>query len=148
MRLMCAFVLNAAIGLYPDEFDAAVSFRGISDWVNALVDTSPLLRATDRIEYGDIEDPEVVRFHRDISPKRQFARIRVPLLVVHCANDPRVPITESDELVRVARSNGIQVEYLRVPDEGHGVRKLRNQIYLGRRLADFIGQELIGESID
>ena len=140
------YLVNAAIGQYPDEFDAAVSLRGISDWVNALTDTSPLLRASDRIEYGDIEDPTVAAYHRRISPRLQFDQIRIPLLVVHGENDPRVPIAESDELVTTARANGNRVEYLRFTDEGHGVRKRRNQIYLGRRVADFIERELIGNA--
>ena len=74
--------------------------------------------------------------------------MKVPVLVVHGENDPRVPIAESDELVATARLNGNRVEYLRFPDEGHGIRKLRNQIYLGHRVADFIERELVGNSIN
>jgi dipeptidyl aminopeptidase/acylaminoacyl peptidase len=59
-----------------------------------------------------------------------------------------VPIAESDELVATARANGNPVEYLRFKDEDHGVRKRRNQIYLGRRVADFIERELIGDAPD
>ena len=59
-----------------------------------------------------------------------------------------MPIAESDELVATARANGNPVEYLRFKDEDRGVRKRRNQIYLGRRVADFIERELIGDAPD
>ncbi len=65
-----------------------------------------------------------------------------PLFVVHGANDPRCPVSESDKFVRAVREKGQDVTYLRFPDEGHGIRKLRNRGIMGRQLAKFMEQNL------
>jgi dipeptidyl aminopeptidase/acylaminoacyl peptidase len=69
-------------------------------------------------------------------------RVKAPLLVIHGANDPRDPPTESDQFVRAIREQGGEVEYLRFPDEGHSVRKVANQIILYRRAAAFLQRTL------
>lgn len=62
--------------------------------------------------------------------------------MTHGANDPRDPVAESDTFVAAVRRQGGRVEYLRFPDEGHGVRRLSNRIILGRRIAAFLEREL------
>jgi dipeptidyl aminopeptidase/acylaminoacyl peptidase len=68
--------------------------------------------------------------------------VRAPLLAVHGANDPRDPVTETDQFVAALRERGIPVEYLRFPDEGHGIRKLSNRIIAYRRIAAFLERVL------
>jgi dipeptidyl aminopeptidase/acylaminoacyl peptidase len=68
--------------------------------------------------------------------------VRTPLMVIHGANDPRDPVTESDQFVRAIRENGGVVEYLRYPDEGHGIRKLGNRVIPYRRIAAFLERKL------
>ena len=63
-------------------------------------------------------------------------------MVLHGANDPRDPVTESDQFVRAIRERGGEVEYLRCPDEGHGIRKLSNRIIAYRRVAAFLERTL------
>jgi dipeptidyl aminopeptidase/acylaminoacyl peptidase len=63
-------------------------------------------------------------------------------MVVHGANDPRDPVSESDQFVRGVRERGGRVEYLRFPDEGHGIRKLDNRVIAYRRIAAFLEREL------
>jgi len=139
------YMVNAVVGEYPDAFDAGVSFVGVSDWVRALEEASPALKASDRLEYGDITDPEDRAFFRQISPINNVAKIRVPMLFAHGANDPRDPVTESDRMVAALRERSLPVTYLRFPDEGHGVRKLENRVVLYRRVADFLERHLKGE---
>lgn len=136
------YMAFAAVTTFPELFDAAVSFVGVSNWITALEGASPALQASDRVEYGDIHDPEDREFFRQLSPIHQVDRVRTPLMVLHGANDPRDPVTESDQFVRGVRENGGRVEYLRFPDEGHGIRRLENRLTAYRRVADFLEREL------
>ena len=136
------YLTFAGVVDFPDLFVAAVSFVGVSNWLTALEEASPALKASDRIEYGDITDPEDRAFFESISPLTHAADIRTPLMVMHGANDPRDPVTESDQFVRAIREAGGTVEYLRFPDEGHGIRKLDNRITAYRRIAAFLQKHL------
>ncbi len=136
------YMTFAAVASFPELFKAGVSFVGVSNWITALEGASPALKASDRLEYGDIDDPADREFFRELSPIAQVARVKTPLMVLHGANDPRDPVTESDQFVRGVRENGGEVEYLRFPDEGHGIRKLENRLIAYRRIADFLERKL------
>ncbi|HSG91027.1 MAG TPA: prolyl oligopeptidase family serine peptidase [Pseudomonadales bacterium] len=136
------YLTNAAMGAYPQLFDVGVSFVGVSDWVRALEEASPALKASDRLEYGDIDDPDDRAFFREISPITNADRIRGAMVFVHGVNDPRDPVTESDRMVRQVRANGVDVVYLRWPDEGHSIRKLGNRVATYRVIADFLNEKL------
>jgi dipeptidyl aminopeptidase/acylaminoacyl peptidase len=136
------YMTLAALSQLPDKFAAGVSFVGVSNWVTALEGASPQLKASDRIEYGNVDDPSDREFFRQLSPITHVRNVRAPLMVLHGANDPRDPVTESDQFVRAVRERGGQVEYLRFPDEGHGIRKLSNRITAYRRIARFLARTL------
>ncbi len=136
------YLVNDVLGRYPEAFAAGVSFVGVSDWVRALEDAAPSLQASDRIEYGDINNPEMREFFRELSPITRVERIQAPMLFSHGANDPRDPVTESDRMVLALRERGIPAEYLRFPNEGHSVRRLENRVELYRRVAAFLEQHL------
>ncbi|MGH8193325.1 MAG: prolyl oligopeptidase family serine peptidase [Woeseiaceae bacterium] len=142
------YMVNAVLGSYPGAFDAGVSAVGVSDWVRALQGASPGLRASDRIEYGDIREQRWLDFYAQNSPINNAAKITVPLLVEHGANDPRDPVTESDRLVTTIREAGGTVEYLRFPDEGHSLAKRSNQVIFYRRMADFLNRHLEPDASD
>ncbi|HEY8616567.1 S9 family peptidase [Phenylobacterium sp.] len=135
------YLTNAALGAYPDLFVAGASFVGVSDWVKALEGASPALKASDRQEYGDIDDPKDRAFFASISPINNAGKIRTPLLVEHGANDPRDPVTESDRFVEAVRKAGTEVVYLRFPDEGHSVVNLANRVHMWRRVAAFLEEK-------
>lgn len=139
------YLTNAVMAEYPGVFDAGVSFVGVSDWVRALEEASPALKASDRLEYGDITDPEDREFFRSISPIAKADSIRDPMFFVHGANDPRDPVTESDRLVSKLRGNDVAVTYLRFPDEGHGIRKVDNRVHTYRAVAEFLLDQLVRE---
>lgn len=136
------YIVNAVLSDYPDAFDAGVSLFGVGDWVTALEIASPGLKASDRIEYGDITNPQWRDFYTEISPIAKADQIRVPVLYSHGAMDPRIDLHETEVMVRALRDNGIRADYVRFADEGHGWRKLRNRLYYARVQADFIGDVL------
>jgi dipeptidyl aminopeptidase/acylaminoacyl peptidase len=136
------YLTMAGLARLPELFVAGVAAVGVSDWVRALEEASPALKASDRIEYGDIEDPAFRDFFRSISPITHVDGVRAPLMVIHGANDTRDPVAESDRFVRALRERGGEVEYLRFPDEGHGIRRVSNRIIEGRRIAAFLEQHL------
>ena len=82
--------------------------------------------------------------HRRISPLFHASNIVKPTLVVQGANDPRVLQVESDELVAAIRKNGVPVEYVLFPDEGHGFRKRENRIAASEAYVKFLDQHLRG----
>ncbi len=142
------FMTLAALTTFPDKFRAGVNFVGVSNWITALEGASPQLKASDRIEYGNIDDPADREFFRELSPLTHVARIRSPLMVLHGANDPRDPVAEADQIVRAIREREGDVEYLRFPDEGHGIRKLSNRIIAYRRVARFLERTLGKGTVD
>ena len=137
------YLTMAAMARLPEVFRGGVAIVGVSNWITALEGASPELKASDRLEYGDIDNAADRNFFEEISPIRYIDDVRAPVMVVHGANDPRDPVSESDQFVRGIRENGGEVEYLRFPDEGHGVRKLSNRIIANRRISAFL-QRVLG----
>jgi dipeptidyl aminopeptidase/acylaminoacyl peptidase len=136
------YLTMAAVTRLSKYFNAGVAFVGVSNWVTALEGASPSLKASDRVEYGDINSPADREFFAEISPIRFIDGDAAPVMVLHGANDPRDPPTESDQFVRAIREKGGTVEYLRFPDEGHNIRKLENRIIAYRRIAEFLEKRL------
>ncbi len=136
------YLTMAAMTRLPEVFASGVALVGVSDWLTALAGASPQLKASDVLEYGDVDDPQDREFFRRISPITHIAEVRAPVMVIHGANDPRDPVTESDQFVRAIREQGGEVEYLRFPDEGHSIRKLSNRIIAYRRIAAFLERTL------
>jgi len=120
------YMVLASLVSYGERLRGGIDLVGISNFVTFLRNTSAYRRDLRRAEYGD-ERIEAMRIFLDrISPLTNAARIRKPLLVVAGLNDPRVPASESDQLVWQVRSNGGEVWYLIAKDEGHGFRKKSN----------------------
>lgn len=136
------YMVNAVLAAYPDAFDAGVSLFGVADWITALEVASPALKASDRIEYGDISDPKWREFYQVNSPIRQADRIKVPVLYSHGVKDPRIDIAETETMVKTLRANGVDAPFIRIPDEGHGWRKLSNRLFYYRRQAEFVEKQL------
>ncbi len=134
------YMVNAVLGLYPEAFAAGVSLFGVGDWVTGLEVASPALKAADLIEYGDINDPKWRAFYTENSPIRFADRIRVPVLYSHGAMDRRIDKAETEVMVRALRANGVEAPYILFPDEGHGWRKLSNQLFYFRREAEFLAK--------
>jgi len=139
------YMVNAVLAEYPDAFAAGVSLFGVADWVAALEIASPGLKASDRIEYGDIGEERWREFYRENSPINKADRIKAPVLYSHGVMDPRIDIAETEVMVKALRANGIDAPFVRIPDEGHGWRKLSNQLFYFRREVEFLRETLGAE---
>lgn len=117
----------ASLAAYSDRLRGAVDVVGISNFVSFLTNTSAYRRDLRRVEYGDERDPRMRAFLSRISPLSNVAAMRRPLLVVQGLNDPRVPATESEQMVSVLRGRGGEAWYLAAKDEGHGFKKKSNR---------------------
>ncbi len=136
------YAVNAVLAEYPGSFAAGVSLYGVADWVTALEIASPALKAADRIEYGDITEQRWRDYYTVNSPIRKADQITVPVLYSHGVMDPRIDIYETEVMVKTLRANGVEAPFIRIPDEGHGWRKLSNQLFYYRKQAEFIEAQL------
>jgi dipeptidyl aminopeptidase/acylaminoacyl peptidase len=110
--------------------------------VTFLEKTHPMRRRHREAEYGSLAT------HREllerISPLGQVAQIRAPLLAVHGERDIRVPIGETVQIVEALQARGVPVEFIRLPDEGHGLVRLANRLRVYPAIAEFLDRHLGG----
>ncbi len=138
------FMVLSALTTYPELWAAGVDLVGISNFVTFLENTGPWRRHLREAEYGSLEHDR--EFLEEISPIARVERIRAPLLVIHGANDPRVPIGETEQMVARLRALGRTVEFLRLDDEGHQIAKLKNKVTVYPKAVEFLRLHLMGES--
>jgi len=111
---------------YNDRIRCSLDVVGISNLVTFLERTEGYRRDLRRVEYGDERDPKMRAFLEKIAPLNHAGEIRRPLFVVQGKNDPRVPLSESEQIIQTVRKNNTPVWYLMAQDEGHGFAKKRN----------------------
>ena len=126
---------------YSDRLRGAVDVVGISNFVTFLENTQDYRRDLRRPEYGDERDPEMYKFLQKISPSNNVDKITVPMLVVQGENDPRVPVTESQQIVSALRQQGNQVWYMNALNEGHNYRKQENRNVYEQAVFMFMQQQ-------
>ena len=124
------YMCYASAIAYADRFKGALCNVAISNFVTFLENTQSYRRDLRRVEYGDERIAEQRAKLMDISPLRRISEIKAPLFVVQGANDPRVPKTEADQIVKAIRGQGGTAWYLVGENEGHGFAKKENQDYL------------------
>lgn len=134
------FMVLSAITTYPDLWAAAIDVVGIANWITFLENTGPWRRAHREKEYGSLDRDRALL--ERISPIHQVDRIQAPLMVIHGANDPRVPVTEADQIVQSLSARAHRVEYLRYEDEGHKISKLGNRVDSFTKMAEFLERYL------
>jgi dipeptidyl aminopeptidase/acylaminoacyl peptidase len=136
-------VLASAVH-FGDRLQAAVDVVGISNFVTFLENTQDYRRDLRRAEYGDERLPEMRAHLEKISPLNNVDKIRIPMLIVQGQNDPRVPVTESEQLVAALRAQGQPVWYMNALNEGHGYRKKENRDIYQQATVLFLQEHLIG----
>ena len=139
------FMVLSVITEAPDLWAAAVDRVGISNLETFLENTKPYRRKIREREYGPLSDRE---FLRSISPIYKMDKVKAPLLLVHGATDPRVPLEEAEQVFDALQSRGQHVEKLFFEDEGHGIRKLKNQVIYHERVFDFFLEHLARTDTD
>jgi dipeptidyl aminopeptidase/acylaminoacyl peptidase len=132
------YMALASLVSYNDRLRGGVDVVGISNFNTFLKNTSPYRQDLRREEYGDERDPRMRAFFSRISPFNNSTAIRKPLLVVQGMNDPRVPASESEQMVARVRANGGEAWYLAAKDEGHGFRKKSNRDFYLETVAMFL----------
>jgi dipeptidyl aminopeptidase/acylaminoacyl peptidase len=132
------YMTLASMTHFNDRLRGGIDIVGISNFVTFLESTAEYRRDLRRPEYGDERDPKMRAFLEKISPLNNAGNITKPMLVVQGKNDPRVPVTESGQLVAKIRANGGEVWYLVGLNEGHGFAKRDNIDYYQWAVAMFL----------
>lgn len=135
----------ASMVFYSDRLRAGLDYVGISSFVTFLENTQGYRRDLRRVEYGDEREPTMRAHLEKISPLRRVDQIRVPVLVAQGANDPRVPVTEAEQVVAAIAAQGKPVWYVVAKDEGHGFQKKTNTDYLRVVQTEFMRRFLLGD---
>jgi dipeptidyl aminopeptidase/acylaminoacyl peptidase len=128
---------------FSDRLRCGVDIVGISNFLTFLKNTQDYRRDLRRVEYGDEREPAMAEFLGKISPANNAQRITKPLLVVQGLNDPRVPASEAEQMVKAIRDRGGQVWFLMAKDEGHGFQKKRNVDFLFLSTVTFLKENLL-----
>jgi dipeptidyl aminopeptidase/acylaminoacyl peptidase len=121
------YMVLASMVHYSDRLAGGVDIVGISNFVTFLENTQGYRRDLRRVEYGDERDPAMRAHLMSISPLTNVRRITKPLFVIQGLNDPRVPVTEAEQILAAVRSNGGEAWYMLAKDEGHGFAKKTNR---------------------
>jgi len=125
------YMVLASLVHFSPRIRCGIDIVGVSNFVTFLENTADYRRNLRRAEYGDERIPEMREFLESISPLNNAERITSRLMVVQGANDPRVPVNESRQLVERVRDNGLDVSYMEAANEGHGFRHPWNSFYAG-----------------
>lgn len=133
-----------ALAFHPNEFKVGVDLFGVANWLRTLKSIPPYWESFRKALYDEMGDPftaDSVRL-KNISPFYNYDKITKPLIVFQGANDVRVLPVESEEIVAGVKKNGVPVEYVVFPDEGHGFVKKENQITTAKRTLEFLDKYL------
>jgi dipeptidyl aminopeptidase/acylaminoacyl peptidase len=137
------YMTLASMARFSDRLRCGVDIVGIANWVTFLERTEAYRRDLRRVEYGDERIPEMRDFLSTISPVNHAHKITRPMLIIQGKNDPRVPYTESEQMVAAIRKNQGNVWYVLASDEGHGFVKKANRDYQMAAIALFVKQNLL-----
>ncbi|HXP40663.1 MAG TPA: S9 family peptidase [Candidatus Acidoferrales bacterium] len=137
------FMTLAVATNYNDRICCSVDVVGPSNLVTFLEHTSGYRQDLRRVEYGDERDPKMREFLERIAPANNARNITKPLFVIAGQNDPRVPASESAQMVQVVRTHGTPVWWLLAKDEGHGFGKKKNRDYQFYATVVFVKQYLL-----
>jgi len=124
----------------PDLWRAGVDLFGVANVRTTLTTTTGLIREIFVLEFGDADKDAA--FLESISPVNDADKIVAPLFVYAGANDPRVPRSESDMIVRELRERNVPVEYMVAENEGHSLARKENVVQFLARSARFLEQHL------
>jgi dipeptidyl aminopeptidase/acylaminoacyl peptidase len=121
------YMVLASLVHYSDRLAAGIDNVGISHFISFLTNTQAYRRDLRRVEYGDERNEDMKKHLEAISPLTNVSKIKKPLLVAQGLNDPRVPASEAEQIVKAVRGQGLESWYLLAKDEGHGFQKKKNQ---------------------
>lgn len=141
------YMVLASLMHFNDQLKCGIDVVGISNFVTFLENTQDYRRDLRRAEYGDERDPEMREYLESIAPAKHADKLNKPLFVIQGLNDPRVPVTESEQMVAEIRKSGGKVWYLMAKDEGHGFQKKVNRDYQLNAIVMFLEQNLLNSQV-
>ena len=130
------YMVLAGLAFQPELWAAGVDIVGIANLVSFLENTSPYRRAVREAEYGYLATDR--EFLASASPINKAGDIRAPLFIIHGANDPRVPLSEAEQMRDTLAARGVTAELLVYADEGHGLAKLKTRLDAYPKVAAFL----------
>jgi dipeptidyl aminopeptidase/acylaminoacyl peptidase len=128
---------------FSDRICCSIDVVGMSNLVTFLEHTEAYRRDLRRVEYGDERDPQMRAYLERIAPMNNIEKIRKPMLVIAGKNDPRVPVSESQQIADALRKAGTSVWLIIANDEGHGYRKKANQDFQFYATVAFLQEYLL-----
>ncbi|HVY45912.1 MAG TPA: S9 family peptidase [Minicystis sp.] len=134
------YTVLMALTRQPKLWRAGVDLFGVANLFTFLKSTDQTIRAGFVQEFGDLDKDKALL--EEFSPMRDVDKITAPLFVYAGANDPRVPRTESDQIVKALRTRRVPVEYMVAPNEGHSLDRRENKIEFMTRCARFLDEQL------
>jgi dipeptidyl aminopeptidase/acylaminoacyl peptidase len=135
----------AGAAFTPDLFRCAITVCGPSNLESLLRAMPPYWTPMKAELYTSVGNPDTEPdFLRSRSPLCFVDNMKIPLLIVQGANDPRVPQAESDQIVAALRNSGVSPEYLLFDDEGHGLTKPENRLTFSATAERFLSEHLGG----
>jgi dipeptidyl aminopeptidase/acylaminoacyl peptidase len=132
------YMVLACMTNFNDRLRCGIDLFGISNFVTFLENTSPYRRDLRRVEYGDERDPAMRAHLEKISPNRNIQKITKPMFIYQGKNDPRVPLSESDQMVDALQAQGNTIWYVMAKDEGHSLAKKTNRDYTNAAITMFL----------
>ncbi len=139
----------AAVTYTPEKFAASVDIVGPSNLKTLIGSIPPYwkpMRAIFDVRMGNVDDPKDAELIKAASPLFKADKIVRPLLIGQGANDPRVNVKESEQIVDAIEKNKGSVTYVLYPDEGHGFARPENRIDFNARAEKFLAQYLGGRA--
>jgi dipeptidyl aminopeptidase/acylaminoacyl peptidase len=143
------YAVLAGLAFTPDRYACGVDIVGPSN-LNTLLGTIPpyweALKAQMYKRMGDPTTEEGKALLRERSPLFGADRIQRPLLIGQGANDPRVNVNESQQIVDALKARNVPVTYVVFPDEGHGFARPQNNIAFNAVAENFLAKCLGGRA--
>ena len=139
------YMTLATLYHYGNLLRCGSEMMGITDFVTFLRNTETYRRANRRFEYGDERYPEMNKFLESVSPLNHVREIHDPVMITAGKNDPRVPVTESDQMVQALRAQNGIIWYILGENEGHSFRRVSDAHYQFAAEAYFFQKYLLPE---
>ncbi len=141
------YAVLAGLAFTPNVYACGIDYVGVSNIFTILENIPPYWEPFRQMMYEMIGDPtdekDSLRMERN-SPALHAENIKAPLLVVQGANDPRVKILESDQMVEALRARNVDVPYMVKYNEGHGFGNEENQFEFYKVMLGFLAKHLKG----
>lgn len=133
----------AGVAFTPDLYAAAVDYVGVANMFTFMKSIPPYWEPQLQMFYEMVGDPvKDSLLMAEASPVLHADKITTPLFVAQGANDPRVNINESNQMVEALRNRGVTVEYMVKDDEGHGFYNEKNQFDFYNAMDKFLAEHL------